>query len=422
MALMRGAAMGAAGGAVAGGMVEGVGFARGHGKAVCAVAGLERVGISEADLDLLSLSQGKKLVAIEEAIQNGALGRAKTEFYALAAGMDDGLAQRMEQKLFDEERLRSVRKSVGGTEGPDEVHGEFLDDLHGNRSLEQEYSLEKVDGKKAEIWRKYDQFPELIDAIEVSADDWARLERVLAIGRFESAAALRTAFESLDDASLDTLEEILSSNFLESLSGLMRGRYLELREHLLAGKLENIQGKATLLDEVLSIRKSLGKIDGIQERLEIGKRNVAFGDYQIELPNGQIIGDEFVAWSGKGTSKVVAEKVGNRLDDRTIAPEITKPRNYVAENPKNIHDSEGKVFESILKKIKAKSGISVDPNGVYPEIIGKITVKTEMTPCDTCFGIMRRQFENMFPGIKVEIQYGIIYEKDTYFVKTFIQL
>jgi hypothetical protein len=137
MALMRGAAMGAAGGAVAGGMVEGVGFARGHGKALLAVAGLERVGISEADLDLLSLSQGKKLAAIEKSIQNGALGRAKTEFYSLAAGMDDELAQRMERKLFDEERMRSVRKSVGGTEGPDEVHGEFLDDLHGNRSGDQ---------------------------------------------------------------------------------------------------------------------------------------------------------------------------------------------------------------------------------------------------------------------------------------------
>jgi hypothetical protein len=70
MALMRGAAMGAAGGAVAGGMVEGVGFAgkkmRGASRLDDEAAGtLDRIGLAMDDLAALDLGQSQRLARIE---------------------------------------------------------------------------------------------------------------------------------------------------------------------------------------------------------------------------------------------------------------------------------------------------------------------------------------------------------------------
>jgi hypothetical protein len=101
------------------------------------------------------------------------------------------------------------------------------------------------------------------------------------------------------------------------------------------------------------------------------------------------------------------------VDGLTVTPEIgkagqvTKPTESRA-----FHDSERKIFESILAQLQNASGMKLEVGTSYEGkgFSGRIDIRTEMLPCDSCADVMANQFKAMFGGdITVTVEYGVTY-------------
>lgn len=109
--------------------------------------------------------------------------------------------------------------------------------------------------------------------------------------------------------------------------------------------------------------------------------NMAIADVQIEGMKS-----EFVAHSRihSDTSK------GADVADFSMSKEDKIFTTYVEDKFPRFNDTEAKILEDIASQI------------TDPQIKGKITLFTELPPCDSCSDIIE-EFKRMFPNIQVDV-------------------
>lgn len=213
------------------------------------------------------------------------------------------------------------------------------------------------------------------------------------------------------------LAQILQPGYLASLTDTMRPRYERLLTEIWSGAVTGaaLEQRLAVLGEVASIRSGLQRAITGQAAtdLAIGQRNIAYGDFDLHLPNGQELRENVVSVSGKGTSNAITGQVGPALDGRTVVPEVNRAhQGFTPTRGAAFNDSERKLFEYILDRIEARIGRRLQPGTSYQGqgFRGRITVNTEMNPCDSCADVIGHQFQQMFgTDIEVVVNYGVQY-------------
>jgi hypothetical protein len=213
------------------------------------------------------------------------------------------------------------------------------------------------------------------------------------------------------------LGQILQPGYLASLTDTMRPRYERLLADIWSGAVTGsaLEQRLAVLGEVASIRTGLQRAMTGQAAtdLAIGQRNIAYGDFDIHLPNGQELRENVVSVSGKGTSTAITGQVGPALDGRTVVPEVARAhQGFTPTRAAAFNDSERKLFEYILDRIEARIGRRLQSGTSYQGqgFRGRITVNTEMNPCDSCADVIGNQFQQMFgTDIEVLVNYGVQY-------------
>jgi hypothetical protein len=213
------------------------------------------------------------------------------------------------------------------------------------------------------------------------------------------------------------LAQILEPGYLASLSENMRPRYQQLLTEVFDGTVTGaaLDQRLQVLSEVAAIRSGLQQtVTGAAgTHLAIGQRNIAYGDFDIRLPSGQELRENVVSVSGPGASNDITGQVGPSLGGRTVVPEIVRSgQTFAPTEGRAFHDSERKLFEYILDRIEARIGRRLQPGTSYQGqgYSGRITVNTEMSPCDSCANVIDEQFKRMFgTDINVVVNYGVQY-------------
>jgi hypothetical protein len=221
----------------------------------------------------------------------------------------------------------------------------------------------------------------------------------------------------LEQVDLLRISALFDEGYLNSLSDTMRTRYERFLDDVLAGKVRasEVRERLAVLEEVKATRTHLqGTVTGdAGARLNVGQRNIAHGAFDIKLPNGKAVADKVVAVSGKGTSTTITDALGPQVDGLTVAPEIGKADQVTRPTESRaFHDSERKIFETILERLRTGSGMKLEVGTSYEGkgFSGKITIRTEMLPCDSCADVMVNQFKSMFGSdIAVTVEYGVTY-------------
>lgn len=212
------------------------------------------------------------------------------------------------------------------------------------------------------------------------------------------------------------MSALFDDRYLSGLSDTMRPRYERFRGDVLAGKIpdDELLKRLAVLEEHKMLRTHLqGAVTGdAGERLNIGGRNILVSPYVIKLPNGESITGNGLSVSGKRTSTEITDAVGTQVAGYSVVPDIgpagqvTKPTESRA-----FHDSERKLFESILEQIQRLSGMKLEVGKSYQGqgFSGEIHIRTEMQPCDSCADVIAK-FEAMFGSdITVTVEHGVTY-------------
>jgi hypothetical protein len=233
------------------------------------------------------------------------------------------------------------------------------------------------------------------------------------------AADARAHFRELgiEQADLQRMTALFDDGYLNSLSDVMRTRYERFLDDVFTGKIRASEAREhrAVLEEAKTLRTHLqATVTGdAAARLNIGQRNIAHASFDIKLPNGKSIADKVVSVSGKGTSTTITDAAGPKIDGLTVTPEIGKASQVTKPTEaRAFHDSERKIFESILGQLQNSSGMKLEVGKSYEGkgFSGAIDVRTEMLPCDSCTDVMASQFKAMFGGdITVTIEYGVTY-------------
>jgi hypothetical protein len=140
--LLQGMALGGlTGGVVSGGMAVGL-SKMAQTNANRLLVSLGKAGASLDDMNALEVYQLSLLGEVDAAIVSGNFAKAKGIFAQFQAHVDPEVAGRFEAALFTDGRMARYAPKTPTPKAPgaksDDVHGEFLDDVHGNRSGEQE--------------------------------------------------------------------------------------------------------------------------------------------------------------------------------------------------------------------------------------------------------------------------------------------
>jgi len=280
------------------------------------------------------------------------------------------------------------------------------------------YDVKLADGQRVRVMEKLD--PATLWVTETGAKLTGSTAR-----HFQKTTANKPAAEALahfrelgiEQADLQRMSALFEDGYLSSLSDTMRPRYERFLDDVFAGKIRATEAREHLgvLEEAQTMRTHLqGTVTGeAGAQLNIGQRNIAHGSFDIKLPNGKSIADKVVSVSGKGTSTTITGAAGPKVDGLTVAPEIGKAAQVTAPTePRAFHDSERKIFESILGQLQSASNMKLDVDTSYQGkgFSGTIDIRTEMLPCDSCADVMTKQFKAMFgTDITVTIQYGVTY-------------
>ncbi len=137
-ALLQGAFIGGATGSLVSGTMSAGGAKLAKTSVGKATGNLGKIGIAAEDLGAMSQQNLARLNQVDNALLAGDEAKARALFQSLKESLDPQTAGRYEASLFEEGRLARLKSAGKSAEGPAEVHGEFLDDLHSNRSGEQE--------------------------------------------------------------------------------------------------------------------------------------------------------------------------------------------------------------------------------------------------------------------------------------------
>ena len=278
--------------------------------------------------------------------------------------------------------------------------------------------------------------------LEAIATDVPKGEKLLEFGNFGSPERFKNVLNALDSVDdVERLKRVFNEDYINSLGKKMPGRYRRLLDDIADGNPPPVAEYAQplsfserlkVLDEVETVKTELAQKtkDAPVAVRKIGQRNIGYGSYDIRLPNGEAVQGNFVSTSGKTSGKGgnLYEYTGETLDDgRIIIPDFPKKKAskfFEATEDRGANDSERKAFEYIMGQIKsklskdrvsfkrveeftAKGSVLYEGQGFS----GKITINSEMTPCNSCGNIIAKQFAKYFgQDISLEIKYGVEYE------------
>jgi The BURPS668_1122 family of deaminases len=257
---------------------------------------------------------------------------------------------------------------------------------------------------------------------ELIAKDWPKASRLLQLGEFGSIAAFRRMFNTISESGLQRLATVFEPSYLQKLSSTMQARYKLLKDQMLDGSLtgQDVNSRLAVLDEVRGLRTAISDAAEATSRTQankvnVGARNIAYGSYDITLPDGSRITGQIASVAGDGVSTRIAniaqEKPGinQALAGRTLVPDINdSQRTFAITDAIRQNDSEAKIMEYIARQIEAKTGVKLQGLSQYAGYKGSITLFSEMTPCSSCANILETQTTSMFGGkINMDVTYGV---------------
>ena len=280
------------------------------------------------------------------------------------------------------------------------------------------YEVKLPDGQLVKVMEKLDPAMQWVSetAAKLSGSTARHFQKVTA-NKPPAEALARFRELGIEQADLQRMSALFEDGYLNSLSDAMRSRYERFIDDVFAGKVRAAEAREHLavLEEAKTLRTHLqGAVTGdAGARLNIGQRNVAHGAFDIKVPNGKIVADKVVSVSGKGTSTAITDATGPKVDGFTVVPEIGKAAKVTKPTEaRAFHDSERKIFESILGQLQSASGMTLEVGKSYQGkgFSGTIDIRTEMLPCDSCADVMANQFKAMFGSdITVTVEYGVTY-------------
>jgi The BURPS668_1122 family of deaminases len=257
---------------------------------------------------------------------------------------------------------------------------------------------------------------------EIIAKDWPKASRLLQLGEYGSIAAFRRIFTTISESGLQRLATVFEPGYLQKLSSTMQARYKLLKDQILDGTLagQDVNSRLAVLDEVRGLRTAIGDAAEATSKTQankvnVGARNIAYGSYDLTLPDGTRITGQIASVAGDGVSTRIAtiaqEKPGinQALAGRTLVPDINDAqRTFAITDAIRANDSEAKIMEYIARQIEAKTGVKLQGLSQYAGYKGRITLFSEMTPCSSCANILETQTNSMFGGsIKMNVTYGV---------------
>jgi len=259
---------------------------------------------------------------------------------------------------------------------------------------------------------------------ELIGQDLEKGKKLLGIGNFTSFDRFQRVFNAVGPEDLDRMISVFDGDYLGSLSPRMRERYQRLLDEVATGDLSptgpEFRQRLEVLEEVKKLRSDLGNALGplsnrAKKKIGISSRNIAYGDFDISLPNGKKITGEYVSVFGENTSNSITQGIGEEsLNQKEIIPDIDESQStFTPSNPRRAHDSERKLFEDIISRMEDELGLPLDRDGRYAGMgfSGQVEVLSEMEPCDSCETIITEQFKSMFgEDIDVVVQYGVEFD------------
>lgn len=272
---------------------------------------------------------------------------------------------------------------------------------------------------------------QLSEFLGVIAQDWAKGQRLLALANFTDISSFRAMFDEMSLNDLLRLERVIGdSSYMSTLSDNMRERYTrivrELGDDLSAGRIDvdGIRQRISVMEEIQSTRTALNAAlsDAAGETANIGARNMAYGDFNINLPgDAGNVSESVMSISGKRSSATITDDLGETsFGGRNVVPDLDNGSlvfRHTEGRAKN--EAERKLFEYLIDQMEAQirqqpgqnrfrfqAGQSYAGQGYS----GTINLFSEMKPCDSCAEIISQQFRAMFGSdITVNVTYGVTY-------------
>jgi hypothetical protein len=133
---------------------------------------------------------------------------------------------------------------------------------------------------------------------------------------------------------------------------------------------------------------------------QIGRtRNIAYGSFWAELPNGSRIGAQRNSLTGVSRENTPRGTLSQPIYPRRLFPELLD---------EDITDPEVKILYNIAEQIE-NSGVtqtgSFSVNGIqypiYGDVEGEIQLFTERKPCISCQNLILNEWEKVFPKVKI---------------------
>lgn len=189
------------------------------------------------------------------------------------------------------------------------------------------------------------------------------------------------------------------------------------------GFTNHMRGRLYVIDEIATMRTGLNDVTaamGVNPIRRLGGRNAAFGNYNLQIGGNRLNG-EFQSLSGGrfGSGRTAqdinaalagaegqATPAARQISGRTMVPEPGSNTKFPITRTGAGYDSEAKFFEWLFGQIDNALGRTTNPNGVYPQVRGRIYLVSEMTPCSSCdniIAIVRR----MLPNVEIRVNRGM---------------
>lgn len=292
---------------------------------------------------------------------------------------------------------------------------EVIDSLD-NRVL---YTLSLLDNGQLQALQRVPR-GELTQYLDLVSSDWIKGRSLLQLGEFANFSAFRSIFNEVDTVTAQRLSRALDPDYMAGLSTRMQGRYQTLIDDIKKGQVtgQDLPTRLEVLDETRVLRDAIGTAAENtsrtqSRRISIASRNIAYGDFSLNLPDGSTISGNLASVAGDGVSTRI-----NNLDDagldqalagRTVVGDINdSERIFQFTVKERRNDSEIKIMEYIGNLIQQRTGTPLRWDGSYTGFSGTINVASEMSPCTSCANILQQQVTSMFGGsIRVNVSYGV---------------
>ena len=218
---------------------------------------------------------------------------------------------------------------------------------------------------------------------------------------------------------------------VQGREGPMQGRYQDLLDEIVAARnlapenpdaaaraLSRLESQVRVVTEMAHVRGDLANA-GVNIR-NTHNRNMATANYELTMGNHEPLTGNNVSVSGRLDANAANRSIrqngaGTTIDGAEMTPNAPRgDRNFQVHRTNPLEgngghqDSEAKLFEMLLPRMRRQFGVNFEVGRTYPDVRGNFTLTSEMTPCSSCGNIIG-QFRNMFPNVNVTIRSGVRY-------------